>query len=121
MDSRELAVMRRQTDHFIKDNPVSLVMTRGGSREPDGAGGYTTVPGDAIQPQTMRLVPQQEGALQSRNVDGEEVSPEYVLIGKHDADIKTGDMFVRANRNYEVIWVRPDRRYEAWAEVVYRG
>lgn len=122
MDSRELAVMRKQTEHFIRDNPEQITLTRGGGRTSDGAGGYKVEPGDPGEPQIMRLVPQDlRSGVQSRNVDGEEVSPAYVLIGKHDADIKKDDVFTRNGRNYEVTWVRDDRRYETWAEVIYRG
>lgn len=122
MDSRELAVLRKQTKQFIDDHPVSVTMTRGGARTSDGAGGYTVTPGAPIQAQTVRLIPQdQRGGTQSVNVDGEEVSPVYVIIAEHDADIKKDDVFVHNARNYEVTWVRDDKRYEIWAEVVYRG
>lgn len=122
MDSREIAICRKQTKHFINDHPESVTMTRGGGRKSDGAGGYTVTPGAPIDPQTVRLIPQDlRTGVQSRNVDGEEVSPSYVILGEYNADIKKGDVFVKDNRNYEVTWVREDRRYETWAEVVYRG
>jgi hypothetical protein len=123
MDSIERSVLRRQTTAFIKDNPVSLTITRGGAKTSDGAGGWTIGDGTPIDPQTMRMIPSGEGRaqLQARNVDGEVITPGFVIIAEHDANIKKGDGFVKDNRNYEIIYVREDRRYETWAEVVYRG
>jgi hypothetical protein len=78
-------------------------------------------PGDPIEPQTMRLIIQ-GGNVASRNIDGEEISPAFVLIGEWDADLKLSDVFIQDGRNYEVMYIRDtDRRYEMWAEVVYRG
>lgn len=120
MDSVELRVNRKQTDAFIKENFVTITLVRGGGRVSDGAGGWTTTPGAPISPQMFRLIPQ-GGNTQSRNIDGEQISPAYVMIGKHDANIQTGDTFLYNGRNYDVSFVREDRDYESWAEVIYRG
>ena len=120
MDSLELKVNRKNTEAFISERPETITITRGGSRTSDGAGGWTTTPGAPIQPQTFRLIIQ-GGNVASRNIDGEEIKPAYVMVGRHDADLKTGDMFVKDGRNYDVVYVRDNRDYEVWAEVVYRG
>lgn len=122
MEPRELAVMRKQTSMFIKENPVDIVIQRGGTRTSDGAGGWVTSPGGAIPSQRVRLIPQQRGgALQSTNVDGERIQPEFVLIGEHDADVQTGDTFIMGGREYDITYVRIDHDYETWGEVVFRG
>lgn len=120
-DPIELRVNRRQTLAFIAANKEDITITRGGGRAPDGAGGWTKVPvGDPIPPQAFRLIPQ-GGNVQARNIDGEQIKPAYVMIGAHDADIKIGDTFTHSSRDYDVIFVREDRDYETWAEVVHRG
>lgn len=120
-DSRELAVLRKQTLHFIRSNPDDIAFNRGADKVSDGAGGWTWGPGGAtLEPQQMRLIPV-GGRVQSRNVNGEEVTPAYVLIAAHDADVDMDDTFDHNGRMYEVIFIREDRRYETWLEVVYRG
>lgn len=121
VDSTELRVLRNQTTHFINENPEDITLLRGGTRTSDGAGGWSVAPGPAIPTQTFRLIIQQKGENASRNIDGEDIHPEYVLIGQWDASIENGDVFIKDERNYEVMFVRDDRRYETWAEVVYRG
>lgn len=120
MDTVELKVNRRNTAAYIKDKPTSIALTHPATRDPDGAGGFTTTPAQPVGPQDFRLVIQ-GGNVASRNIDGEQISPAYVMIGEWDADIKTGDTFSHNGRNYEVKFVREDREYETWAEVVYRG
>jgi hypothetical protein len=117
----ELAVMRRQTSNFIKAKPTTVTLLRGGTRDSDGAGGFRVTPGPPIGAQVVRLIPQ-GGNVASRNIDGEEINPAYVMIAGWDADVKKGDVFERNGRNHEVMFVRPDEhKYETWAEVVYRG
>ena len=119
-NQRELEVMRKQTREFIAHNPVTITFSRGGIKIADGAGGYTTTVGTPIDPQTFRIIPQ-SGANATRNVDGEEVRPDYVLIGEWDADITMDDSFTLDGRNFDVVFIRLDRSYETWAEVMYRG
>lgn len=123
VDSAELAVLRRQTQRFIEENPVSITIKRT-ITESDGAGGRkpATDQGQPIDPQVFRLIPQLRGGMvATRDVDGNRVKPEYVLIGTYDADIKGGDGFTYQGREFYVSFVRLDRDYETWAEVMYRG
>lgn len=114
------SVMRKQTRDFIAANPLSVILSRADS-VPDGAGGLTT-PLPMNRPvQIMRVIQQGTEMPVRRSVDGEELQPEFVLLGEHDADIRRGDWFFINGIKYEVFWVRPDRRYETWAEVVSRG
>lgn len=120
MDAFELKVNRKQTAAFIAEDPVRLTLTHPATRTPDGAGGYTTTPGGPADPQDFRLIIQ-GGNVASRNIDGAQIKPAYVMIGKHDADVKIGDTFTFNNRNYEIKYVRENRDYETWSEVVYTG
>lgn len=119
-DSRELKVLRKQTHRFIAENPEDVTLRRNATRTGDGAGGWTTTPGTPIPPQRVRLVIQ-GGNVASRNLDGEEVSPAYVMLAEYDADVEIGDVFTLAGRDYKIHFVREDRDYEVWAEVIDHG
>ena len=86
-------------------------------------GGWRTVePTPTLVPQIMRLITQMEGVTVVRSsLDGEEISPDFVLLGDYDADILADDWFELDDRIYDVKMVREDRRYETWAAVEYRG
>lgn len=122
MESRELSVMRKQTEQFIKENPTSITVVRS-VRVPNGKGGYTT---NAVEqaPQTFRIIPQKGAGIASRNVDGEAIAPQFVLIGRWDANIGDSDSFHLGGRDYSVTYVRGaglSTAYETWVEVVYSG
>jgi hypothetical protein len=119
MDDRELAVLRKQTAAFIADHPVQVTMVEN-VRAPNGKGGFTVTP-TPRQPQTFRKIPVNAGQTSTRNVDGEEVQPKYVLLGAWDTAVADGDTFVIDGHNYRVDFVRDDHRYETWVEATYVG
>jgi hypothetical protein len=121
MDNSELAVLRRQTAAFIAANPVQITLNRN-VRTPNGKGGFTVSPTPQAE-QTFRRIPVGQGQTQvsSRNVDGDEVQPKFVLIGYWDANIGNNDTFTLDGRNYNVDYVRDTSQYETWAEVTYVG
>jgi hypothetical protein len=91
-------------------------------KAPDGAGGTTSTP-VTLDPQRVRLISRDTvaGAQQRTTVDGKLVTPAYVLLAEYDADIKAGDSFRIDTADYEIVFVRLDKRYEVTAEVAYRG
>lgn len=117
-DSKELRRLRKQTEQFIQSKPMNIGLVRRDLTS-DGAGGHV-IQDNQIAVQTFRLIPQQ-GAQARTTVDGQEVSPDFVLLGRHDADIQPDDWFIHQDRKYVVVYVRIDRSYETWAEVSYRG
>jgi SPP1 family predicted phage head-tail adaptor len=119
MEDRELAVLRKQTAAFIRDNPVTITLNRN-VRTPNGKGGFTVTP-TPQDPQTFRKVPVNAGQTQTRNIDGVEVQPKFVLIGPYDADVTNDDTFIIDGHNYNVDFVRDDHRYETWVEATYVG
>ena len=123
MDTVERAVMRKQTKHFIDDNPVTVTLNRPGSKSSDGAGGFVVAMGSDLDPQVMRLITMnQSGEAVSRSsLDGTIVQPNYVLLGEYDADINEGDTFQMQGLEARVVYVRADRRYETWADVYRHG
>lgn len=118
----ELEVLRKQTKAFIEEYPMDLLLQRNDT-VPDGAGGVKAVLGTVpAGSQTFRQITQSTTSLVfRRTIDGEEVQPDFVLLGEYDADVKSGDWYMKEGAKHEVVYVREDRRYEAWAEVKYRG
>lgn len=121
----DIAVLRAQTKEFIDVNPTSVVISRKNITS-DGEGGVqhtlTVLPA-----QIMRLITQPSGSAVLRTtIEGEELTPDFVLLGVHDSDMVHGDWFMRDGAKYELVYVRDDGRsaelrYERWAEVLYRG
>lgn len=108
-------VEREQTKQFIAQNPTSLVLTRN-VHSPDNAGGYTFTP-TPLTPQTVRVIPQNRSVSAARrNVSGEMVNPDYVVLCEWDADILPEDTFTYSGLKMEVIWVTV-MSYEKVAEV----
>ena len=120
--AQELSILRQQTHEFIAWNSRPITLRRPGIVA-DGMGGWRTVePTPTLVPQIMRLITQMEGVTVVRSsLDGEEISPDFVLLGDYDADILADDWFELDDRIYDVKMVREDRRYETWAAVEYRG
>lgn len=118
----ELAANKRQTDAFIRTHPNRVAITL--SRQTmvnDEEGGWvsdTTVVGGQ---QYVALIATNLQLPIRRSVDGQEIQPEYILIGYPDADITRGDWFWLDGVKYEVVFVNPNRSYEVRAEVAYRG
>lgn len=120
----ELSVLRKQTKQFIDNNPSQVVFQRG-TRVSNGKGGYTTTYADVAE-QTVRIIMASAGNahVASRNIDGEEIQPAFVVLGLWDADISNNDKFTYQGRDYSVMYVRgagAPRAYETWAEVKYVG
>lgn len=117
----ELNVMRRQTKAYIEREPVKMILNREEATG-DGQGGVIITSGP-IPVQTFAFdamsLPQQ-GQIR-RTVDAQEVQPEYALMGEYNADVKRGDWFFLEGIKYEVVFVHPDRTYQVFAEVAYRG
>lgn len=121
----DIAALRTQTKDFIDVNPTTVVISRKNITS-DGEGGVQHTL-DTLTPQVMRLITQPAGSAVLRTtIEGEELTPDFVLLGVHDSDMKHGDWFMRDGAKYELIYVRDDGRsadlrYERWAEVLYRG
>ena len=122
---KELRVLRKQTGQFIAANQLDLELHRP-TYTSDGAGGQEQGDDTVLSAQAMRLIQQAAGrfSLEERTIDGQTVTPDYVLMGKYDADMKAGDTFTlgaEPDKYYEIVFVREDRRYECIGEVTYRG
>ena len=120
MPASENEVMRKQTKEFIAIYPQSLVLTRS-EMVSDGSGGVVGTL-TSLPAQTFRQITQPTNTqVFRRTIDGEEVQPDFVLLGEYDADVKIGDWYMKEGAKHEVVYVKDDRRYQTWAEVKYRG
>lgn len=116
----ELAIQRRNTEAFIAADPETVVL-HPFTRQPNGSGGYKTVASPPRPPQTMRLIPISTTAFERGTLDGEAVTPEFVLLGEWDCAMSRGDKFVLDGKRYEVVHVQEKRDYQTKGETVYRG
>ena len=116
----ELEVMRSQTKQFIAHYPKDISLQRA-DMVSDGSGGVKATL-ETLPAQTFRQITQPTNTqVFRRTIDGQEVTPDFVLLGEYDVDVKDGDWYMADGRKFEVVYVRDDRRYETWAEVAYRG
>lgn len=115
----ELKAQRRISVEFIEADAQDIALLRS-SRTPDGAGGTEVGSPVSQDPQRFRLLPQEDGATARTTADGESATPEYMLMGRWDANMARFDEFVIGARRYQIVYI-DDRQYELKGEVVYLG
>lgn len=120
----ELALQRRLTKAFIEADAQEVVLLRSAVAA-DGEGGEVRGVPTPLAPQTMRIIPLQDGASAGNTTrltaDGEAVRPSYMLMGTYDADMQRHDTYSTADGRYEVVFVNANRQYEVKGEVAYLG
>lgn len=116
----ELRMQRKATRNFIAADSMLIVLMRA-EYVSDGAGGSMRSTPEAVLAQVMRLIPLQDGSASRTTADGEEVSPSYMLMGDHTADVQRWDEFAVGGRRYQVVFVNENTQYEVKAEVAYLG
>lgn len=117
----ENEVMRQQTTDFIAIYPQELALVRT-AMTADGSGGVKSLGPTPLDPQTFRQITQPTNTqILRRTIDGEEVQPDFVLLGEWNADVRVGDWYMKDGAKHEIVYVKEDRRYQTWAEVKYRG
>jgi hypothetical protein len=115
----DLEALRAQTLAFIEENPIDVTLMRE-FLSGDGQGG-SLVDRQPIDEQHARLIPQDYKITPRISIDGRALEAEYVLLLPYDADVEIDDTFRIGVRDYKIIWVKLDKRYEAWAEVATSG
>lgn len=116
----ELEIQRQLSAAFIAADAISVTLLRAVWAN-DGAGGAIKGDAEPLAPQTMRLIPMGDGASERFTASGEAVTPSYMLMAAHTADMQRWDEFVMAGRRYEVVFINENRQYEIKGEVAYRG
>lgn len=108
MGNVELLAMRRQVLAFIEAQPIQLRLQRPTWTD-SAAGGR--IEGDPVQLawQRFRLVPFKRRLTRQTvdTQDGDIPLTEYVLVGRHNADVQTDDYFEYSGRTYRVVGVEP--------------
>lgn len=116
----ELTYLRLNTKAFIDADYKDIILNRV-TKTDNGAGGYTEEE-TPVEPQRMRLIPQQGNMSPLREtLDGEAVQPDYVLLGEWNSDIQRWDTFTDSGRRYQVLFVHEKSSYERKGEVKYLG
>lgn len=118
----ELVAQRRLTGAFVEADEFTVSLTRR-TAVANGAGGRTFSE-TTLTPQIFRLIPLGDvsgGAALRTTVDGESVTPGYMLLGPHGANLQRGDRFVKDGRRYEVVFLVENQQYQKKAEVAYLG
>jgi hypothetical protein len=116
----ELKLQRKNTDAFIKADPYVITLVRR-VRFQNAAGGITKGDTRILPAQVFRLLPQEDGATERVNAEGERATPEYMLLGRYDVDMQRFDVFEYDGRRYQVVWISENRQYEIKGEVVHLG
>lgn len=108
----ELEINRLNTKAFIDADPVSLVLSHR-EKEDTPTGGFKF--GDPVlrDAQTFRLIPQSDIMPQVQTPDGTTLTPTYVLLGTHDAQMSRWDTFSLNGIDFVIVSpIRPDYTLE---------
>ncbi len=116
----ELELQRRLTLGFLAADAREIVIQRR-PRTSDGAGGTVLGSPADLAPQYFRLLPSEDGATARTTAEGETATPEYMLLGRWDADLQRFDEFEIDGRRFQVIFITENRQYETKGEVTYLG
>ena len=117
----ELESKRRNTSEYIARDPAAKLLPLSREDLVWEGGSFNRANLQSLRAQRMLLLATNQQLPERRTVEGQTVTPEYVLLGSWDADIRNGDWFYVDGVKYEVVFVHPDRSYQTKAEVVYRG
>lgn len=115
----ELKAQRRVSLAFIEAD-VRMVDLLRSPRSDDGAGGVEVGEPVPIGAQRFRLLPQEDGATARTTAEGESATPEYMLMGAWNADMKRFDEFELDGVRYQIVYI-DDRQYELKGEVIRLG
>ena len=118
IQAAELEVQRNLTAGFIQADSKPIVLQRR-TRTADGEGGYIDGEAAPLPTQWMRLIPRQDGSVERTTADGRTVTPSYMLMGRHDADMQRWDEFEVGGHRYQIVFINEDRQYQVKGEVAY--
>lgn len=109
----------RQTEAFVAENPVDIVITPR-AKEATGAGGHRWVDQPPLPSQRVRLVAiGRVTAVATRTTeDGRVVTPTHTLIAVPGTVVNPMDKFSVGSDQYEVVTVSSKPEWRVSAEVV---
>lgn len=115
----ELKVQTGITQAFIAADARTVVLMRR-PRTPDGAGGTDVGEPVAQGAQTLRLLPQEDGATARTTAEGETATPEFMLVGMPGTNMARFDEFALDGRRFQIVFI-DDRQYIVKGEAVLLG
>jgi hypothetical protein len=107
LDDTIEATQRAQTKQMINYRPEFVILYRS-TTSPDGSGGIIRSAPSPLAPQEMRLIPVKSITDQAPlrvTSDGQQVSPDWYLLGLPEADMKVGDTTTVRGRKLEIVYV----------------
>lgn len=118
----DLEEQRRLTTTFIEFDPVTITLI---PREQisDGQGGKKKVNGTPRTPQIFTLIePGNSGQFEPYYAEsGEQYTVQFLLLGEYDAIIAVDDVFKLDGKDYKIVALMPDNKYEKRAVVLKHG
>jgi len=117
-----MALLRASTDAYIADDPTTIIFIvdqmvekPGGGMERSDTPGFTPA-------QTFKLIAQDSGnGIQTVSDDGKARQFDYIIVGRHDADIKIGYRWADGGNWYRVTGIAPFNGYEIKATATGLG
>lgn len=109
----ELSIHRRGTDRFIDADPTIITLTP--SAEIWSGGTKTYGAETPRQPQSFKVIwsGSQDGLVIAS--EGKARRFDFILVGKHDAEVEIGDFWTVEDQHYQVEWIAPPNGYEVKA------
>ena len=116
--NRTIAELKRQTAALIAEEGRSVVLQRPGGfeRTPEGGqkrSGLET----ALSAQRMWFKGVRFDSQTGQTSLGETEVNQFTLVGRTDADVQQDDTTTLDGRNFKVLWVHEDTRYEKRARL----
>lgn len=109
----ELSIHRKGTERFIDADPTEVTLTP--TTEVWSGGSKTYGSETPRQPQNFKVIwsGSQDGIVVKS--EGTTRRFDFILVGKHDAEVAIGDFWKVGNQHYQVEWVAPANGYEVKA------
>jgi hypothetical protein len=111
---------RRQVEAEIKSDPVNITISRR-TKVDDGAGGWTWSNPTTLDPQEVTITTAKRrlsDMLQNTEL-GDVVRAPYVVIARHDADIRRDDEFLWNGDHFKVISTQIKTEVQLTAQIDY--
>jgi hypothetical protein len=120
MDPIEISELLETTKDLIEFGPsYDIVIRREGMTRTPSGGQIKGTP-ENIPEQRLYFSPTTGDPRYVQLTEGEKVETSHVLIGLPAADVKEKDEFIVHGRDFRVVEVHADRRYETRAWVIER-
>lgn len=125
MDHAERVLQRRNTRALIDADPVDVEIFRSTTTETAGGGTRKSTPSGLGRKQRFRLAPASMFTnltqMMAAQIEGMVPRQEWVILGRHDADIRKDDLLQINGVPYKVFFVDPKREYQTLARVHQEG